>query len=135
MTIKVNREIILKDLLNKVKEAKRLNMKEVKLSIKELDDLAYVVYQLMAEDISKIFDLKDKKENPEPEPIKKKTERKVLEEIPKEDKEDTEPPPEMNLIINEPPKTEEIEPPAQEPEVEEEEVEFNVDNALFGGTW
>lgn len=134
MAIKINREIILKDLLNKVKEAKRLNMKEVKLSIKELDDLAYVVYQLMTEDICKIFDLKDKKENPEPEPVKKKTERKVLEEIIQEEVV-PEPKQETNFIVNEAPKIEEIEQPVQKPEVEEEEPEFNVDNALFGGTW
>lgn len=149
MVIRVNREVILKDLLTKVKEAKRLNMKEVRIPIKELDDLAFVVYELMTEDVSKILSLKDKKEEPKPKPIKKDSERKVLEEIkpaPVVEKEPEKPvkikKEEPQFIVNIPKQIEELKPIIQpiqeeqieEPEEEEDDTENSI-NGLYGGTW
>lgn len=137
--MRINRDIILKDLLNKVKEAKRLNMKEVKFPIKELDDLAYVVYELMTEDISKLLSLKDKKEEPVvSKPVKKV--RKVLEEITQEPEIVEEPKEKDNIVessldkpkfnVKEIEEVPEINPVEEITEEEDEPI-----NGLFGGTW
>lgn len=141
MTIRVNREIVLKGLLNKVKEAKKLNMQEVKIPIKELDDLAYVVYQLMAEDISKILSLKDPKEETPKKQEKKPVVRKVLEKIVDEEPEIIEEKTPEPVVQPKPPELpKKIEPIVQKPIVPEiQEMEEEPDdepfNGLYGGTW
>ena len=138
MTIRVNREIVLKSLLNKIKEAKRLNMTEIKYPIKELDDLAYVVYQLMAEDISKILSLNDK---PEPEPKKQpvKKPKKVLEEIRPSQEQVSEVPTVQPEPVKEHPKPEPkpiLPPKPTIPNTDDLfDDEDDNDNTLYGGTW
>lgn len=53
---KINKDYILKTFLNKIKIAKREGMKELKIPVSFLDDLAYIIYQLMSENISSILD-------------------------------------------------------------------------------
>lgn len=53
---KINREYILKTFFEKVKEAKRQGMKEIKIPINFLDDMSTVLYQILSEDISKLLD-------------------------------------------------------------------------------
>lgn len=43
------REVILKKLFNRVKESKRNNLKEVRIPIKELEDLGAVVHEMLVE--------------------------------------------------------------------------------------
>lgn len=57
--MRINREKILKDFLYKIYEAKKHNMKDVRMTINELDDLSYVIYELMSEDISKRYSVND----------------------------------------------------------------------------
>lgn len=43
------REVVLKKLFNRVKESKRNNLKEVRIPIKELEDLGAVVHEMLVE--------------------------------------------------------------------------------------
>ena len=43
------REIILKKLFNRIKESKRNNLKEVRIPIKELEDLGAVIHEMLVE--------------------------------------------------------------------------------------
>jgi len=43
------REIVLKKLFNRIKESKRNNLKEVRIPIKELDDLGLVIHEMLVE--------------------------------------------------------------------------------------
>ena len=43
------REVILKKLFNRVKESKRNNLKEVRIQIKELEDLGSVIHEMLVE--------------------------------------------------------------------------------------
>lgn len=43
------REVILKKLFNRVKESKRNNLKEVRIPIKELEDLGSVIHEMLVE--------------------------------------------------------------------------------------
>ena len=43
------RELVLKKLFNRVKESKRNNLKEVRIPIKELEDLGAVVHEMLVE--------------------------------------------------------------------------------------
>jgi len=43
------REAILKKFFNRVKESKRNNLKEVRIPMKELEDLGAVIYEMLAE--------------------------------------------------------------------------------------
>lgn len=52
----MNREKVLKDFLDKIKKAKQYNMSEIRISIKELDDIMYIIYELMSEKISDVLD-------------------------------------------------------------------------------
>ena len=63
--VKIDRSFVLKNFLDKVYDAKRQNMPEVRMPIKELDDLAYVIYQLMAEKLSPILNLSDTQQQEE----------------------------------------------------------------------
>lgn len=67
--VKLNREYILKTFLGKIREAKRADMKELKIPMKFLDDLAFVIVQLMTEELSKAYnaiEFKPKEEVKEP---------------------------------------------------------------------
>lgn len=80
--VKIDRSFVLKNFLDRVYDAKRMNMPELKMSIKELDELAYVIYQLMSEDMSKILEYIDKT-NAESTPVKvkKKSDVKIIQPI------------------------------------------------------
>ena len=43
------REFVLKNFWDKLKEAKRQNAREVRMSIKELDDIGFVIYELLSQ--------------------------------------------------------------------------------------
>ena len=43
------REIILKKFFNRIKESKKNNLKEVRIPIKELEDLGAVVHEMLVE--------------------------------------------------------------------------------------
>lgn len=152
--LKLNRDSVLKAFLEKVKEAKRLNMKDVKMTMKEMDDLFQVVYELMTEQISSALQVLDSKNDND---IKKQLQipkkRRVIEEIVVEKEPEEKVIEPVKIIIpdgskqNGDPKTatfnarvtmkEEPKPQVvdvkiieEEPEEEEEE-----DNSLYGGTW
>ena len=65
--MKINRDYILKTFLDKIREAKRQGMKEIKIPIDFLDDVAYIIYGLMSEHISKILEYAEKQEKNESE--------------------------------------------------------------------
>lgn len=52
----MNRDFVLKTFMNKLNEAKRQNVKDVKLSMKEMDDLGFCIYELLSEYYSKTID-------------------------------------------------------------------------------
>lgn len=156
--VKINRDYVLKTFLDKVREAKRQDMKEVKIPIRFLDDLAYIIVQLMSEELSKAFEAIDGKPKEEFKPyipVNKKVLKtitpKKLEEI-KENKEKQpiikEPIPveSESVPVEEPVKSFEeqpvvykkIEPPKVEQVVEEPEENDDEDentNVMYGGTW
>lgn len=117
---KINRDYILKTFLDKLKLAKREGMKELKIPVSFLDDLAYIIYQLMSEDITAILDKIEcmkEEEQVKSLPVKKK----VFKEIKIEKK-----PINENIEIN------------SEPNIIEEND--NVDNedegtVFYGGSW
>lgn len=43
------REIVLKNFWDKLKEAKRQNAKDIRLSLKEMDDLGFVIFELLSQ--------------------------------------------------------------------------------------
>lgn len=45
----MNRDFVLKNFWNKLTEAKKQNVREVRMSLKEIDDLGFVIYELMSE--------------------------------------------------------------------------------------
>lgn len=45
----MNREVVLKNFYNKLKEARSQNVRDVRLSLKEMEDIGYVLYELTAE--------------------------------------------------------------------------------------
>jgi len=59
------REIILKKFFNRIKEAKRNNLKEVRIPIKELEDTGAVVHEMLVE----FYNDKMAEEHDEPETI------------------------------------------------------------------
>ena len=77
---KINRDYVLKTFLDKVREAKRQDMKEIKVPVRFLDDLAYIVYQLMSEELSKAYNSIEVKPQGEVKP-QLPINRKVLKEI------------------------------------------------------
>lgn len=52
----MNRDFVLKNFWNKLSEAKRQNVREVRMSLKEIDDLGFVIYELMSEYYNKTID-------------------------------------------------------------------------------
>jgi len=144
--LKLNRDSVLKSFLEKVREAKRMNMRDVKMTIKEVDDLAQVINEMLSENVSKllerIFETPTIEETPKTKSPKKRKviqtieiEREplnVVEEKPKEESVPVKVPelkPVEQLFKNKP-----VEIPKPEPEIDEEEDEDD-DNTLYGGTW
>ena len=153
--LKLNRDSVLKTFMEKVNNAKRLRMKDVKLTIKEIDDLAQVIYELMTEQISNaLVRLEEMKEEEiTKKDIKLPKKRRVIEKI-EFDKEPEEKVIEPVKIIlpdgskqNGDPKTatfnarvtmkEEPKPQVVDVKIieEEPEEEEDDDNTLYGGTW
>jgi hypothetical protein len=153
--LRLNRDSVLKSFLEKVKEAKRLNMKDVKMTMKEIDDLFQVVYELMTEQITnalvKIEEMKEIKETKKDNLLPKK--RRVIEEfktekdpeekviepvkiiIPDGSKQNGDPKTatfNARVTMKEEPKPQVVDVKIIEEEPEEEEEE---DNSLYGGTW
>ena len=52
----MNRDYVLKNFWNKLTDAKKQNVREVRLSLKELDDLGFVIYELMSEYYNKTIE-------------------------------------------------------------------------------
>lgn len=57
----LSREFVLKNFKKKLLEAKRQNVKEVKLSLQEMDDLGYILFELLSELDEKYFSEKPNK--------------------------------------------------------------------------
>lgn len=117
---RIDKNQILINFLDKVKDAKRLNMNDVRMSIKELDELAYVMSLLMSEKLSKLLDtLEPKEENVKEKNIKKPIVTKtIIENMP------------MKKVI------EEIAIDIQEKIEDNDEYEDNEDsNIMYGGTF
>lgn len=143
--LKLNRDSVLKSFLEKVAESKRLNMKEIKLTRKEVDDLAQVIYEMMSETVSKLLEKAfeaPKVEEEKPKEIKPRR-RKIIETIPIEKEPDViivnEPKPEpkpVNVVV-EPPKPLYKNVPQQpvKEEPEEEQEDDIEEDGLYGGTW
>ena len=51
----MNRDIVLKNSFNKLKEAKSQNVRDVRLSLKEMDDLGYILFELTSEFYDKVM--------------------------------------------------------------------------------
>lgn len=51
----ISREFVLKNFKKKLLEAKRQNVREVKLSLQEMDDLGYILFELLSELDEKYF--------------------------------------------------------------------------------
>ena len=52
----MNRDFVLKNFWNKLTEAKKENVREIRLSLKEMDELGFVIYELLGEYFSKTID-------------------------------------------------------------------------------
>ena len=52
----INREKTLKNLLEKIRQAKCMNMSDIRISVKELDDISFIIYELMSEKLSFVLD-------------------------------------------------------------------------------
>lgn len=120
--VKIDRSFVLKNFLDKVYDAKKQNMSEIRIPIKELDDLAYVIYQLMSEDMAKILEYLDTSKPKEDKPIKKPSAPRIVETI-KVNK--------VKSIKNDEPKKEiVVEKIKNDDIIEEDEVPY-----LYGGTF
>ena len=51
----MNRDIVLKNFFEKLKEAKSQNVRDVRLSLKEMDDLGYILFELTSEFYDKVM--------------------------------------------------------------------------------
>lgn len=52
----MNRDFVLKNFWNKLTEAKKENVREIRLSLKEMDELGFVIYELLGEYFNKTID-------------------------------------------------------------------------------
>ena len=52
----MDRDYVLKSYFNKVSEAKKQNIRELRMSVKELDDIGYILYELLSEYYNKTID-------------------------------------------------------------------------------
>lgn len=155
---KINRDYVLKTFLDKVREAKRQDMKEIKVPVNFLDDLAYIIMQLMSEELSKAYEAIENKPKEQVKPylpIKKRvlkefTPKKLKDmvkdvEVKPVDEEVKSTEPEVKPMVEELVKPYEEQPvvykPKEQPKVEpvdeepEEDDEDDNDNVLYGGTW
>ena len=158
--VKINRDYVLKTFLDKVREAKRQDMKEVKIPIRFLDDLAYIIVQLMSEELSRAFEAIENKPKEEVKPVIP-VNRKVLKTITPKKLEEIKEKVEVQPVIQEPVPTpvepevqlveepvksyeeqpvvyKPVEQPKVEPVIEEPEEEDDEDentNIMYGGTW
>lgn len=57
------REAILKKFFNRIKESKRNNLKEVRIPMKELEDLGAVIYEMLAEFYSEKMEEKEESDS------------------------------------------------------------------------
>ena len=147
---KINRDYVLKTFLDKVREAKRQDMKEVKIPMRFLDDLAYIIVQLMSEELSRAFEAietKPKEEIKATIPINRKVLKEITPKKLEEMKKDVEVKPVESEVkpVEETVKSYEEQPvvykQVEQPKVEqvveepEENEEDDNDNVLYGGTW
>lgn len=51
----ISRDFVLKNFNKKLLEAKKQRVKEVKFSLQEIDDLGYIIFEIMSELIEKHF--------------------------------------------------------------------------------
>lgn len=58
--IKISREKVLNTFIEKIKNAKSSGLSEIKMSVKELDDVSFVIYQIMAEKLDMFMELNEK---------------------------------------------------------------------------
>ena len=63
--VKIDKGFVLKNFLDKVYDAKQQNMQTVRMNIKELDDLAYIIYQLMSDKIDTMLNIIENKNTKE----------------------------------------------------------------------
>ena len=63
--VKIEKGFVLKNFLDKVYDAKQQNMQTVRMNIKELDDLAYIIYQLMSDKIDTMLNIIENKNTKE----------------------------------------------------------------------
>ena len=52
----MNRDFVLKNFWNKLTEAKKENVREIRLSLKEMDELGFVIYEVLGEYFNKTID-------------------------------------------------------------------------------
>lgn len=52
----INRDFVLKNFWEKLREAKRQNVRDVRMTLKEIDELGYVIYELLTEYYNKTID-------------------------------------------------------------------------------
>lgn len=157
--VKINRDYVLKTFLDKVREAKRQDMKEIKIPVRFLDDLAYVIVQLMSEELSRAFEAIEYKPKEEVKPqlpinrkvLKEITPKKLDSILPKEETikvivpDGTTEKSEPTTYIAEVPlpkieeKIKEVEEPKNEEnivnDIENNEEEDDNTNIMYGGTW
>lgn len=80
---RIDKNQVLTTFLDKVKDAKRLNMNDIRLSIKEVDDLVYIITMLMSEKLNKLIDSIDKREElPTKQIIKPVINKTIIENLP-----------------------------------------------------
>jgi len=65
IVVKIDKGFVLKNFLDKVYDAKQQNMQTVRMNIKELDDLAYIIYQLMSDKIDTMLNIIENKNTKE----------------------------------------------------------------------
>ena len=58
--IKISREKVLNTFIEKIKNAKSSGLSEIKMSVKELDDISFVIYQIMAEKLDMFIEMNEK---------------------------------------------------------------------------
>ncbi len=155
--VKINRDYVLKTFLDKVREAKRQDMKEIKIPIRFVDDLAYIIVQLMSEELSRAFEAIESKPKEEVKPVIP-VNRKVLKTITPKKLEEIKEKIEVQPVIQESvpiePEVKPVEEPIksyeeqpvvykkiEQPKVEqvveepEEDDEDDNTNVMYGGTW
>lgn len=83
--IKISREKVLNTFIEKIKNAKSSGMSEIKMSVKELDDVSFVIYQIMAEKLDMFMEMNEKIKEEKKELDNKKKIRQYKEEDEEED--------------------------------------------------